>query len=169
MSEPYVGEIRMFGGNFAPLGWAFCSGQLLAISENDALFALVGTTYGGDGRTTFALPDLRGRIPVHLGSTFTIGQLLGSETVTLVASHLPAHSHGFAATDTNGSATMPSGAVLARNASADGYSSDTSVGLSPLNAAAMQATGGTQPHTNMAPYQCISFIIALFGIFPSRS
>lgn len=167
MAQPYVGEIRMFAGNFAPAGWMFCEGQLLPISENETLFQLIGTTYGGDGQSTFALPDLRGRIPIHQGNGFTLAETGGVEEVTLTVSQIPAHSHSFGANDSSGGNTSPAGSVLARNASTDGYSSDTSGGLTALNAGSILATGGSQPHNNMAPYLCVDFIISLFGIFPS--
>jgi microcystin-dependent protein len=169
MAQPYVGEVRMFAGNFAPAGWMFCDGQLLPISEYETLFNLIGTTYGGDGQSTFALPDLRGRIPIHHGSGFTLAESGGVESITLTTSQIPAHNHTVLASNSSGSGTSPSGSVLARNASVDGYSTDTSGGLSPLNAGAILPTGGAQPHDNMAPFLCVSFIISLFGIFPSPS
>lgn len=157
----------MFGGNFAPAGWMFCEGQLLPISENETLFQLIGTTYGGDGESTFALPDLRGRIPIHQGNGFILAETGGVEEITLTASQIPAHNHTVLGSDASGSGTVPSGSVLARNASVDGYSSDTSGGLSALNVGVIAPTGGSQPHTNFAPYLCVHFIISLFGIFPS--
>lgn len=169
MAQPFVGEIRMFAGNFAPSGWMFCEGQLLPISENETLFQLIGTTYGGDGESTFALPDLRGRIPIHQGNGFTLAETGGVEQVTLTASQIPAHSHAFLANDNNGGSTNPAGSVLARNASTEGYTDDTSGGLAALNAGSISSTGGSQPHTNLAPYLCVDFIISLFGIFPSPS
>lgn len=167
MAQPYVGEVRMFAGNFAPAGWMFCEGQLLPISENETLFQLIGTTYGGDGQFTFAIPDLRGRIPIHQGNGFILAETGGAEEITLTASQIPAHNHTILGSNASGSGTSPSGSVLARNASVEGYTNDTSGGLSALNAGAIVPTGGSQPHTNMAPYLCVSFIISLFGIFPS--
>ncbi len=167
MAQPYIGEIRMFGGNFAPYGWMFCAGQLLPISEYDTLFSLIGTTYGGDGQSTFALPDLRGRLPLHFGSGYVLGETMGTEDVTLTTAQMPAHTHTFGANDANGGATSPAGAVLARNASADAYSTDTSVGLSALSPTAIGQAGGNQPHDNMGPYLCVTFIISLYGIYPS--
>jgi len=167
MAQPYVGEIKMFGGNFAPAGWMFCEGQLLPISENETLFQLIGTTYGGDGQNTFALPNLSGRIPIHMGNGNVLADTLGTETVTLTVAQIPAHNHAFTVSNNNGGTTSPSGSVLARNASTDGYTNDTSVGLVPLNAATISSVGGSQPHENMAPFLCVSFIISLFGIFPS--
>jgi len=172
MSNPYVGEIRLFAGTFAPLGWELCQGQLLSIAQNDVLFALIGTTYGGDGQNTFALPDMRGRVPVHQGtgpglSTRVIGQQGGSERVTLTAGQLPAHSHPLSATTaTASSAAGPSGGVLATSSVA---LYGTGAPASPLAAAAITAAGGNQPHENMAPYLGLNYIISLFGIFPSQA
>ena len=172
MSDQYVGEIRMFSGTFAPLGWALCDGQLLAISSNDALFSLLGTIYGGDGRTTFGLPDLRGRIPIHWGtgaglSPRSIGAKAGGETETITAAQLPTHSHTAQASgDTANSATV-SGNVPARPTSVKFYIDSTpTVGMDP--AATPTAAGGNQSHNNVAPFQCINYIIALFGVYPSR-
>jgi microcystin-dependent protein len=167
MAQPYVGEIRMFAGNFAPSGWLFCEGQLLPISEYETLFNLIGTAYGGDGQETFAMPDMRGRIPIHFGNGFTLAERGGAEQVTLTVSQIPAHSHPFLATDNNGGSTSPAGSVLARNASTDAYTDDTSGGLVALNAGSVSPAGGSQPHTNFQPYLCLNFIISLFGIFPS--
>jgi microcystin-dependent protein len=165
MALPFVGEIRMFGGNFAPLGWALCDGQLLPIAENEVLFQLIGTTYGGDGQETFALPDLRGRIPIHQGNGRIIGELDGSETVTLTANQLPTHTHPLLASTTLASDPNPQGRVLAQTRAAALYLDDApTVPLSP-NAATPQ--GGSQPHDNMMPFVGINFIISLFGIFPS--
>ncbi len=169
MAQPYVGEVRMFAGNFAPAGWMFCEGQLLPISEYETLFNLIGTTYGGDGQSTFALPDVRGRIPIHQGSGFVLAETGGVESVTLTTAQIPAHNHTILGNNSSGGGTDPSGSVLARNASVDGYSNDTSGGLSALNAGVILPIGGAQPHDNMAPYLCVSFIISLFGIFPSPS
>lgn len=168
MGQPYIGEIRMFAGNFAPMGWQFCDGSLLPIAEYDALFNLIGTTYGGDGQETFAVPDLRGRIPLHMGSGAVIGETMGTETVTLTTQQIPAHSHAAMVSSNNGSGTTPIGAVLARNAAApEAYTTDTSVGLTPLNPASISQTGNSQPHDNMMPFLCVSFIISLFGLYPS--
>ena len=169
MAQPYVGEIRMFGGNFAPAGWMFCSGQLLPISENETLFNLIGTTYGGDGQSTFALPDLRGRLPIHFGGGFILAETGGAEQITLTVNQIAAHGHAALAA-TTGSVASPSGALLA---TATGtpvnlavYGTDPP--LFPLNAATIGNTGGSQPHSNFQPYLCISFIISLFGIFPHQ-
>lgn len=167
MAQPYVGEVRMFAGNFAPAGWMFCEGQLLSISEYETLFQLIGTTYGGNGQSTFALPDLRGRIPIHQGNGFILAETGGAEEITLTTSQIPAHNHTILGSNATGSGTSPSGSVLARNASVEGYTNDTSGGLLALNAGVIAPTGGSQPHTNMAPYLCVNFIISLFGIFPS--
>ncbi|MGE0886654.1 MAG: phage tail protein [Blastocatellales bacterium] len=165
MSEPYVGEIRMFAGNFAPRGWAFCDGQLLAVSQNDALFSLLGTTFGGDGRTTFGLPDLRGRIPVHPDSTHRWGQKAGAEKVTLTVNQLPAHTHPLTGSSGSATAQTPSGWVYARGASDLYTSQNTPVKMSSQ---AIGSVGGSQSHDNLQPFLCIHYIIALFGIYPSR-
>lgn len=168
MSEPYVGEIRMFAGNFAPNGWAFCDGQTLSIAENEVLFNLIGTIYGGDGQVTFSLPDLRGRIPVHAGGGHIIGERAGSETVTLTANQMPAHTHGMQASTLVSSGSVgPSGNVPgAATASMFYGDTDPTVAMHP---SAIAQAGGSQPHNNMAPYQGINFIISLFGVFPSPS
>jgi microcystin-dependent protein len=167
MSNPYVGEIRMFGGNFAPAGWALCQGQLLPISENDVLFNLIGTTYGGDGQETFGLPDLQGRIPLHQGSGFTIGQLAGVESVTLSLSQIPQHPHTMVGSNDQGSSNAPGNAVLASTptaAQAFPYGTDPPRGS--IDPSSIQPSGGNQPHENMQPFLCINFIISLFGIYP---
>ncbi len=168
MGSPYIGEIRMFGGNFAPAGWAFCDGSLLAISEYDALFSLIGTTYGGDGQNTFALPDLRSRVPLHMGSAsgsvYVLGQNGGEEQVTLVVSQLPAHSHATVAYSGSGSQTSPQGNVWAQSANLP-YSANQPA--SPMDPAAVGPDGGNQPHDNMVPFVGINFIISLFGVYPS--
>jgi microcystin-dependent protein len=161
----------MFGGNFAPLGFAFCNGQLLSIAENDVLFSLIGTTYGGDGQTTFALPDLRGRIPVHAGqgpglSNYVVGQSAGSETVTLTAQQFPTHTHAAQGQTGAGNQAGPGGGVWAASAQNQFSPNAPSAGMSNQ---AIGTAGGSQPHDNMMPYQVISFIIALYGIYPSQS
>jgi microcystin-dependent protein len=167
MAEPFIGEIRMFGGNFAPNGWAFCDGRPLPISENDALFTLIGTTYGGDGQTTFNLPDLRGRVPLHQGSGFVLGQAAGVESVTLTVQQLPVHTHPFQGTTNPGSTTNPPTNVVAEVPTGSVYIQDTpSVAL---DTASLLPVGGSQPHDNLQPYLCVSFIIALFGLFPPRN
>ncbi len=172
MAQPYIGEIRMFGGSFAPAGWAFCNGQTLAISENDALFTLIGTTYGGDGQETFNLPDLQGRVPVHMGSlpgggTYTIGEEGGVESVNLTLQQIPNHNHSFLASTGPGTAPTPVGNIVGESVSLNTLIQDTPGAA--MNAAAITGTGGSQPHENMQPYLCISFIISLFGIFPSQT
>ena len=164
MAQPYVGEIRMFAGNFAPAGWMFCEGQLLPISENETLFQLIGTTYGGDGESTFALPDLRGRIPIHQGNGFILAETGGAEEVTLTVQQIPAHSHPWLAADAAATALSPAGSVPAE-ATKRFYVAPSSVAA--MAPAAMSPTGGSQPHTNFQPYLCVDFIISLFGIFPS--
>jgi len=165
MSEPYVGEIRMFGGNFAPSGWMFCAGQLLPISEYDVLFNLIGTTYGGDGQSTFALPDLRGRLPIHIGSGLVQGQNGGVENVTLTTNQIPAHTHTVSATTNPNTASLPGGNLLASGP--DIY--DQNKPGTTTMAAAIGPFGGSQPHSNFQPYLCVNFILSLFGIFPSQS
>lgn len=165
MAQPYVGEIRMFAGNFAPAGWMFCEGQLLPISENETLFQLIGTTYGGDGESTFALPDLRGRVPIHQGNGFILAETGGVEEITLTVNQIPAHSHPLLASTGSGSANSPEGNVSGEQTTLNLYIEDvTSVTLAPQ---AVASTGGSQPHTNFQPYLCVDFIISLFGIFPS--
>ncbi|MCB1573901.1 MAG: tail fiber protein [Dokdonella sp.] len=165
MSQPYVGEIRLFGGNFAPAGWAFCAGQLLPISENETLFQLIGTTYGGDGQSTFGLPDLRGRVPIHTGSGFVLAETGGVEEVTLTSTQMPVHSHTCVATSSVASDANPGGNVLAQATTFDAYQSTP--GALAMAAQSVASVGGNQPHSNMQPFLCVSFIISLFGIFPS--
>ena len=173
MSEPFIGQITMFAGNFAPRNWAFCDGQLLAVSQNDALFSLLGTIYGGDGRTTFGLPELRGRIPIHQGTRpggvpRSLGSKAGGETVTVTEQQLPTHSHTFQASTAAGNQNSPSGACLASSANIRIYRDvGTSTNLAP--ATALTNAGGSQSHTNLAPFQCINYIIALAGVYPSRN
>src|SRR5688572_4152162 len=167
MAQPYVGEIRMFAGNFAPAGWMFCEGQLLPISENETLFQLIGTTYGGDGESTFALPDLRGRIPIHQGSGFLLSETGGAEEITLTAQQIPAHSHPFLGTGTVATGNSPQGAVLATSTGSTVFPYGTDAPPTTLNPGSIGSVGGSQPHTNFQPYLCVDFIISLFGIFPS--
>jgi microcystin-dependent protein len=168
MAQPYVGEIRMFAGNFAPAGWMFCEGQLLPISENETLFQLIGTTYGGDGESTFALPDLRGRIPIHQGNGFILAETGGAEEITLTAQQIPIHSHPQLATSDAAASTAPgNNAVLGRNVNPAISPYGTDNPQTTLNAASVGPVGGSQPHTNFQPYLCVDFIISLFGIFPS--
>jgi microcystin-dependent protein len=165
MAQPYVGEIRIFAGNFAPAGWEFCSGQLLPISENETLFQLIGTTYGGDGQSTFALPDMRGRIPVHQGSGYSLAAQGGTENVTLTVQQLPAHAHSLLASSGPGNRNSPADGVIAEAPVISVWIEDVaSVNMSP---ATVTAVGGSQPHDNYQPYLCVNFIISLFGIFPS--
>jgi len=173
MSEPFIGSIVLFCGNFAPRGWATCDGQLLSIAQNTALFSILGTTFGGDGQTTFALPDLRGRVPLHPGSgpglsPYTLGQSSGAETVTLMATQMPAHSHAVAAPCSDGIPTAPSpvGAVLANQDQVPFYAASGTAAMAPGTST---IAGGSQPHENRQPLLAINFIIALEGIYPSRS
>jgi microcystin-dependent protein len=167
MAQPYVGEIRMFAGNFAPAGWMFCEGQLLPISENETLFQLIGTTYGGDGESTFALPDLRGRIPIHQGNGFILAETGGAEEITLTVSQIPAHSHPFLASTGAGSSGSPANSVPANGSAVAAFlyfQDNPNVNMAPQS---ISPIGGSQPHTNFQPYLCVDFIISLFGIFPS--
>jgi len=166
MAQPYVGEIRIFAGNFAPAGWAFCEGQLMPISENDTLFNLIGTTYGGDGQETFALPDLRGRIPLHFGNGFTLAETGGVETVTLTVSQIPIHSHAMLANQNTGTASNPQGNLLDQMSGAILVYKDQAPNV-PMSARAVGPVGGSQPHDNFQPYLCLNFILSLYGIYPS--
>jgi microcystin-dependent protein len=159
----------MFAGNFAPAGWMFCEGQLLPISEYETLFNLIGTTYGGDGQSTFALPDLRGRIPMHMGNGFTLAETGGVETVTLTVSQIPAHSHPALGSSAVATSTGPTNNVSARSTVASVFPYGTDNPLTPLSLNAIGQTGGSQPHNNFQSYLCIDFIISLFGIFPSQT
>ena len=171
MAQPYVGEIRMFGGNFAPAGWAFCNGQPMPISENETLFQLIGTTYGGDGQTTFNLPNLQGRIPIHFGpssvssTTYQLAEMAGTEQETLTTQQIPVHSHPLLGASTGGNAVSPVG-----NVPADSFNVTPYINALPdasMAAAAILPTGGSQPHENRQPFLSVTFIISLFGIFPS--
>jgi microcystin-dependent protein len=165
MAQPYVGEIRMFAGNFAPAGWMFCEGSLLPIDGYETLFNLIGTTYGGDGQNTFALPDLRGRIPIHQGNGFILAETGGAEDITLTANQIPAHSHPFLASTNIAHAAQGDARLLAQSSSTDLFIEGApNTTMSPV---AISAVGGSQPHTNFQPYLCVNFIISLFGIFPS--
>jgi len=169
MAQPYVGEIRMFGGNFAIAGWAFCDGSLLPISENETLFQLIGTTYGGDGQATFALPDLRGRVPVHMGqgpglSNYQLAQSGGVETVTLTQNQIPSHAHAPVASNT-GNSDNPANSFWANSTTGKPYSAAPPA--IQMNPGTVLPTGGSQPHDNMIPYLCVTYLISLFGIFPS--
>ena len=176
MSSPYLGQITMFGGNFAPRGWAFCNGQLLAINQNSALFSLIGTIYGGDGRTTFGLPDLRGRVPMHWGNgpgltNRQIGSKSGAELVTLTASQIPSHNHLAKCVAPAGNSNDAVNNYWADDAGVSSGTYHTGAGatLSNMNAGAIANAGGGGAHNNMQPYLAISFIIALQGVYPSRN
>jgi microcystin-dependent protein len=167
MAQPYVGEIRMFAGNFAPVGWMFCSGQLLPIAENETLFQLIGTTYGGDGQDTFGLPDLQSRVPVHQGSGFILAETGGVESVTLSVAQMPTHTHPLVGSADIANSPNPAANVLARSGQVNMFiNGNASV---PMNASAVTPVGGSQPHDNLQPYLVINFIISLFGIFPSQT
>jgi microcystin-dependent protein len=174
MADPFVAEIRIFPFNFAPRGWAFCDGQLLPLSQNTALFSLLGTTYGGNGLSNFALPDLQGRAPIHTGgaqpgpglSFYDLGQTGGSDTVTLLESEIPAHNHAFRGNNTLGDAPLPTDHALARYANA--YQQTTNQNLVQMNPNALPPAGGDQPHNNLQPYLTLNFCIALQGVFPPR-
>lgn len=173
MSEPFLAEVRMVGFNFAPRGWAFCDGQILPINQNQSLYSLLGTTYGGDGRTSFALPDLRGRTPIHVGDngggTFhREGQKSGEETHTLSVSEMPHHDHIMQASGDNADAVSASGAVLARTTAADIYRTTVDNLVNP-GTGTIHSVGGGQAHNNMQPYLAVNFCIALQGLFPSRN
>lgn len=173
MPEPYVGEIRMIAFSFPPVGWMFCQGQQLPIAENEVLFQLIGTTYGGDGEETFNLPNLASRVPLHMGTgpdgtTYQIGELAGTESETLTVQQIPNHTHPFTANISNGTASNPDGAVFSAGAS----SLQTMVvgtGSDPMNPNSVTPVGGSQPHENMQPFLVINFIISLFGVFPSQT
>ena len=172
MSEPFVGEVRLFAGNFAPSGWAFCDGQLVSIAENDVLFNLIGTTYGGDGQTTFGLPDLRGRVPVHQGSNgqsgaYVIGQQGGVETVTLSAVQMPQHTHAMLASTTPASTAHAAADVLGSSATMNLYG--TGAPNMAMDPNALSSLGGGQPHDNMPPYLALNYILSLFGVYPTQN
>jgi microcystin-dependent protein len=166
MGDAYLGEIRLFAGNFAPVGWALCNGQLLSIADNSALFAVLGTTYGGDGQSTFALPDFRGRVPVHTGQNYVMGQAAGSETVTLNSNQIAGHSHSLQASTSTGDNSDPTNRVWAMS-HFNNYNTGTVD--STMDGASIGPNNGGQPHDNMLPFVAVNFIIALEGIFPSQS
>lgn len=174
MSTPYIGEIRMFGGNFAPAGWAFCNGVTMAIAENDVLFNLIGTTYGGDGQETFNLPNLCGRIPIHQGQgpgisqNYIIGEVSGVESVTLTVQQIPAHNHNMLASASPGYLASPANGTPAKHRDYRAFA-DAGPGSASMNAQTLGVAGGNQPHENMPPYLCVSFILSLFGVFPTQT
>jgi len=174
MSDQYIGEVRPFAGNFAPLGWALCDGSLLSIQDNQALFSLIGTTYGGNGETNFGLPDLRGRAAIHQGtgaglSPYAIGQQFGSETVTVSTAQMPGHPHSFAGTNAGATTATPSPAVILASAPTEFPIYDGTASPVALSAQAVTTAGGSVPHNNRQPFLAITYIIALDGIYPSRS
>jgi len=166
MSQPFLGEIKIVSFNFPPKGWAFCNGQLLPINQNQALFSLFGTTYGGDGRTTFGLPNMQGSVPLHFGNGYVQGAIGGSQTVTLDISAIPAHTHVPAGSTAQPSAAAATGNVWCANSVANEYAAS---GNTAMSAAAITQTGGSQPHPNLSPYLVLNFIVALQGIFPSQN
>jgi microcystin-dependent protein len=173
MGQPYIGEIRMVGFNFAPVGWALCNGALMAITESEALFALIGTTYGGDGQQTFALPDLQSRFPVHMGqgpglNSRILGESAGAESVTLITQQMPGHTHGFSADAAGSSSASPKGKVHGVAPGLACYA-EPGTGNGTMAASAIASAGGSQPHDNMPPYLVVNFIISLFGIFPTQN
>jgi microcystin-dependent protein len=173
---PFVGEIRLFAGNFAPAGWAFCDGAIMAISENDVLFTLLGTTYGGDGQETFALPNLQSRIPLHMGTgpdgtTYQIGEMAGVETVTLTTQQIPAHTHPVLASTAGATLLSPQNAVLAQPSSVQAgmLAYNPPPATMAMTATEITSAGGSQPHDNVQPFVCINYIISLYGVFPSQT
>ena len=173
MSEPFIGEIRMFAGNFAPRGWALCDGQVLIVSQNTALFSLLGTIYGGDGRSTFGVPDMRGRIPIHAGSgpglsSRTLGVELGTESATLTVDQMPSHTHTLQANTQPGAQRGPAGATPAQSTQGVYLERPAPAPVVELRTQSVGAVGGSQSHDNVMPFLCVNFIIALNGIFPSR-
>jgi microcystin-dependent protein len=173
MSNPFIGEIRMFGGTFAPAGWAMCQGQLMAISQNDALFTLIGTTYGGDGQETFGIPDLQGRAPVHMGQgpgisqNYQIGEKAGVESVTLTTNQIPIHNHALLASTALANSADPTNQLYAQSTQILVYTQDVATKF--FAPTSMQPAGGSQPHDNMQPFLAITFILSLFGVFPSQN
>lgn len=165
MAQPYIGEIRLFAGTFNPVGWEFCDGQLMPISENEALFQLIGTTYGGDGQSTFALPNLQSRVPIHQGNGFNVADTGGVEEVTLSVQQIPSHTHAFLASTNAANQTSPTNNLLAESGTVDIYIEDIPVAQMAPNE--VSPVGGSQPHTNLQPYLAINYIISLYGIFPS--
>ena len=177
MSEPFLAEVRIVGFNFAPRGWALCDGQILPINQNQSLYSLLGTTYGGDGRTTFALPDLRGRVPIHVGrsnggASHTLGQKSGEETHTVSAAEMPQHTHNVQCSTQTGNQKSPAGANRTFAVEASGASApyaNANMALGDMRSGLLQSTGGGQAHDNMQPYLAVNFVIALQGLFPSRN
>ena len=173
MAQPYVGEIRLFAGTFNPAGWEFCNGQIMPISENETLFQLIGTTYGGDGQSTFALPNLQSRIPIHMGTNpstgtnYQLAEMAGVESVTLTTQQMPSHTHPLLASQDSGSQNNAGGALLAAQSPVSIYRPNAVPPAIPMHASSVAPTGGSQPHENMQPFLCINYIISMFGLFPS--
>lgn len=168
MSNPYIGEIRMFGGNYAPLGWMFCNGQLLSVTEYESLFSLIGTTYGGDGVDTFALPNLQGRVPIHQDNTHSVGEAAGVETVTLLTAQIPSHTHALSGSVALAEGTSPSNAAFAKSADTSFYEASNPGKDVPMSPAVVTQAGGSLPHDNMQPFLCVTFIIAVEGTYPQQ-
>jgi microcystin-dependent protein len=176
MSDPFIGEIKMFAGNFAPFGWAFCDGQIMQIAQNAALYSILGTTYGGDGRTTFALPNLKGRIPLHFGqgpglTNHALGEAVGSENISLASNQMPAHSHTATVKGANaGTTNLPANNLFGKIARSNIYNTpDATLVNMAEGSLSLANSGGSLPHSNMQPYLTLSFIIAIYGIYPIRS
>jgi microcystin-dependent protein len=176
MASAYIGQISLFAGNFPPRNWAFCDGQLLSIAQNTALFSILGTNYGGNGQTTFALPDLRGRVPMHTGSStgpglspHSLGEVSGAENITLISSQMPAHSHFVNGVASGGNQSSPAGNLPAIESTGTSLDYSNAATNATMNAGMIGIAGGNQPHSNMQPYSCVNFIICLYGIFPSRN
>jgi microcystin-dependent protein len=169
MAEPFLGEIRMFSGNFAPAGWAMCNGQLLAINQNQALFAIIGTFYGGNGINNFALPNLQGNVAIHQGNGFQVGQVGGEQAVTLTSAQMPSHSHTAQCVNAKANKPNPTGNVWAQDAAGTTAEYSNAAPGAAMAPSAIAPAGGNQPHDNMQPYLTVTFIIALQGIFPSRN
>jgi microcystin-dependent protein len=174
MATPFIGQISLFAGNFAPRNWAFCNGQLLSIAQNTALFSILGTTYGGNGQTTFALPDLRGRVPIHAGqgpglSSYTLGQAAGEENHTLIQNEMPAHTHGANAVASGGNQASPASGLPAIESTGTSLDYSSAAANASMSGSMIGIAGGSQPHNNMQPYLTVNYIIAVQGIFPSRN
>lgn len=168
MGQPFLGEVKIISWNFPPKGWAFCNGQLLAINQNQALFSVLGTTFGGNGQTNFGLPNLQGRAPIHQGQGFSVGTVGGEENHTLTIQEMPAHNHPVQGTSITANQNNPASNALAASSGFQLYTTQTA-SLTPIEPSTITSNGGSQPHSNLQPYLVLNFIIALQGIFPSRN